>query len=260
MPTSYQLLCSVELLHSYFADNIMQNFRIFPDDDTQRILQQHGLMLRNHQNKLEIYFSPQKLSRAQFADLPKLSFYIEVGDPYFHNYTQLPLDQNQKVYVFENQPDKTSLSKQEVVSDEDIAAEDAVVPAQALGLIRLTLSAIADEVPTYQLKFEARRVIWRYFIISQSSSEMSIDAEGFPSTFIDKGLQTLSNNDQAHVFESDPKEPIALAERSAYTVSLKIAQNDGDISVPLPIPSALGLKPVETEGHILFYSDMYVYL
>jgi len=263
MATSYQLICSVELLHAYFVNDVMQNVGIHPDDGTRAILQQYDLKLRLNLNKLEIYGNSHTLSGIPFDDLPRLAFYIMVEDPYFYNYTQLPIDQNKKVYVFENQPEKTSLSKQEFVSDEDITTEDHSTPAQVFGQIYLTLTGAADEVPTYQLKFEARSIIWRYYIINNSSTEVaivSINVEDSPSAFIDKGVQPILNGQQAHVMESDPQQPIVMKEQYSYALSLKISVNDRASSIRLPYPSAQQLKKVETEEGTLFYSDMYIYI
>jgi hypothetical protein len=265
MQTSYHLLATIELLHTYFQGDVMQGFHLHPDQRSKQVIQQQGLRLRPLNNRLEIYYSQQPSGPAPLNDVAGLTFHLQITDPLFLNYTWLPITSSPPVYAFSNQREANRLSKQEYVTGEDIAEGQLSLPAETFGLIDLSLSLPEgnSQPPVYQLKFAARPVVWRYYIIEasdESSAALSIESDNFPASFIDKGMLALPNNQQARVFESAPEVPVPLQELPAYDLQLQIAYLDHTNSIRLPYPSPQSLKAMDAGEQDQYAAEMYIYV
>lgn len=235
----------------------MNDFSVLPTPETQQEMNNLDLPFRLIQNKLSIFYNPQKMATNNITDLPELTFVLQPNDPNFNNFSKLPLTQASG-YQFKNRAGSRYLSKQEFVSDEDLGP-----PSQQFAVIQLTLKIPSEGQPAenFSLGFLARRTIWRYYILNQQGSNgeaYSVESSDIQGGFTDKGKQTIANGQEATVFESDPGFPIAMQEAPKQQVILK--QGGKVLFSPLPTPSPNQIIPVEKDGQTHIYSDMYIYV
>lgn len=139
----------------------------------------------------------------------------------------------------------------------------------------------------YEISFQARKTIWRYYIINKSeidtttirinkgrANQLNGDAEEIPLVLpIEQNTKELSNGDKATLLEL--AEVMALKERPTEWMHLSLIGSDGkEIKLDLPYANSNQIIPetVETRetaengdeklvkeiSHV--YSDIYVYL
>ena len=127
---SYKPFFSLNILHGYFLDkgvlpfdtldaptqaSILQAYdarsflSIKPSEETIRLLKGHHMVARSNKNGLTVGISAVEAAGKWKPELVpsstlKLTFFLEVTDPLFYNYTNLPLYTHQnQVYYFSNQ-------------------------------------------------------------------------------------------------------------------------------------------------------------
>ncbi|MEM7367439.1 MAG: hypothetical protein AAF587_02490 [Bacteroidota bacterium] len=257
MPTSYQLCCTITFTNTYFPQGTMSGFAVSPTAETQANIINLDLQYRLIQNKLNIFYNQQKMATLNMETLPELTFILQITDQNFYNYTDLSMSQIGG-YEFKNRTGSSHLSKQATVTAEDLGAS-----SQTFASIKLTiqLPSQAHSPEQFTLDFQARKTIWRYYIIDQqtaSQEPFSIESPDIQGGFTNEGRQTIANIQEAVVFQSNPADPIPLHERSTQQIILK---RGGAVLIPyLPYPSPNQILPVEKDGQTHIYSDMYIYV
>lgn len=96
MTTSYQVLCSVVVKHAYFTDGQLRELEVRPTAGTAARLRRAGLLLKQQPSGFVVLYASSG-GAGQPAGLPPaalvfpLIFSLTPRDPYFLNYSNLPL-------------------------------------------------------------------------------------------------------------------------------------------------------------------------
>ena len=130
--------------------------------------------------------------------------------------------------------------------------------------------SVLEQVPTYQLHFQARATRWRYHLINQGGSLPEVTqvlADGKKILDLeDEGTRSLQTTNQtARVFSL--KEALTLEERPKQRLKLQYTlkneperPNGSTGSVDLPVPDGRKISPLMESSEILIFSDIFVYL
>ncbi len=116
-------LYQLNVLHDYFSDGRCKNVEVVPSRETARMLQQYGLFFRQVETTYHIV-AKNDGNTPLFVEenlQTSLNFHLKINDPYFLNYTDLPLEiSSNQVYYFSNLNAATSfLSKEEKANGQD---------------------------------------------------------------------------------------------------------------------------------------------
>lgn len=125
----YHKVFRIDLKHDYFADGVLRGFTIEPTPHTQQLMRQYDFRLQKHQEGITIYCGVEEggSMATVLSKSHNLCFLLKIQDPYFINYTDLPLlGQEGKKYYFSNigleqEPDSAikPLQKTSFVSEQD---------------------------------------------------------------------------------------------------------------------------------------------
>ena len=137
-------------------------------------------------------------------------------------------------------------------------AHDGLRQGRAFGVVELRPDG-EPNAPTprdYELRFEARRTLWRYYVVPRvetvaNAAELSID--GFPAAV----ATVLPGNQTAYVFEAD--DPQALRERSPSRYQLKHHAITLVPNLPHPRRDSISWDLNDNPADKIF-SDMFVYI
>ncbi len=105
---NYKRLFSVKYIHDYYSNGFSNDFTIKATEKTAETLQKSGLILRQVNNGFEIHADSRKIGD-QYKTLKeidvnsKLVFLLELNNPYFINFTDLPFNNSIKsLFYFNN--------------------------------------------------------------------------------------------------------------------------------------------------------------
>jgi hypothetical protein len=131
-------------------------------------------------------------------------------------------------------------------------------------------TAVLEQVPTYQLHFQARATRWRYHLINQEGplpEVAQVLANGKEILVLeDEGTRMLAATGQStRVFSL--KKAIALEERPTQRLKLQYSlpsegtrPNGSNGTIDLPTPDARKISPQMSTTELLVFSDVFVYL
>lgn len=111
----YSLLFTIELLHKFFTSQLCPDFTIVPAAQTAALLQGYKMVAKQYEHQL--YAGIQTDSLGKPFPLPaegaQLTFFLQLKNPLFFNYTNLPFTHPPgKLYYFTNRNNTISNGKQ----------------------------------------------------------------------------------------------------------------------------------------------------
>ncbi|MFA0964160.1 hypothetical protein AB9P05_20290 [Roseivirga sp. BDSF3-8] len=128
----YQSLLRISLHHKYYTKGVSDQFKLVPVPTTSRMVEKTGLLIRNDNSGINILADldrPEKMLFYLNEDRPlRFCFWLFTTNPYFTNFTNLPVEIGDKVLYFTNKEKKydadkpTSLHNGEYVSEKDLVA------------------------------------------------------------------------------------------------------------------------------------------
>lgn len=265
MINTYKLAATISFHHQYYPENQLQDFQVYPSPETQRVLDASSIQIKQTGNQL-YFFYPQQNQRVEpLKTLKSLAFYFSSLNPYFFNFTNLPLKDQEETFVFYNNLESPNLSIDPFVTESDLSSlyvDDHFNPQTHLGVIILDLSLPEEDQtpPSYQLNFAVRKTIWRYFLINhqpgQELTDLNIEAAGTDIHFSEGEEHQLPNGQITRLFIADDPLPFALPAPPKLNFNL----NSGSNSINLPNPDPGHVKMEKSGSDHWFYSDIYVYL
>jgi|GEM_PF-3205269 len=163
---NYKLLFKIELRHSYFEESKLRDVVVKPSEDSALLLQEFDMPIVLQENVLNVYL-PQTTNALDLIALGiTLQFDMVSQDPYFSNYTALPLKEK-GIVLFTND---TASSHPALLST---AHQTRANPTQIVGRIAIGLANLpyADnqEPFTYIAQFTARAVAVKYRVMAPPS-------------------------------------------------------------------------------------------
>lgn len=193
--SSYIPLVNVDFAHEYWGHQPFRGIRVSP----YRI--NAGLLFRARPGGFTLYFDAsfrgRTRTRAQVLENPStLLFAVTLQDPYFYNYTDLPLN----TFCYWNETGNATLHQE---------TTDGAPPP--FGLLELTLDK--DLSTQYAYRFATRSAYWRYVLVGETLAQLESPSIVDPQTkeaFEGPQTVTLRNARTALTFTS--KNPIALTE------------------------------------------------
>lgn len=236
--SAYTSFVSVDFTHDYWGTQPFRGVRATP------LHMEPGLLFRAKPGGFTLYFdanfSGRKRTREDVLQTPvPLIFRLELTDPYFYNYTDLPL----QLFCFWNDPGTTMLH-QEVC--------DGTAPF--FGLLELTLDP--DLQNSYAFRFATLATYWRYILVGDSLTRLENPSVVDPQTketFEGPLPVTLRDNRTAVAFTS--RKPIALADPAARRFQL--LEQDRVVFNALPGPDirfiSSAVAGVSSASEILLY-------
>jgi len=102
MRTRYDILISMQVEHKYFADNYFDAFELKPDTNTNRSIQQFGLLAKKIQNTWYLFYQsegPRKTDAESLVN-KEFTFILNISDSAFEQYTSSDLIPKAKAIQF----------------------------------------------------------------------------------------------------------------------------------------------------------------
>lgn len=230
----YKPLLTVSVEHGYFADGLWHGLNFVPLEETARLMERNGLLVRQAGNGIAVFYDELMQERLLHdGELLPLRFNVYVQDRTYATYTSPTLRREDTVPVFGNRRgDGPLLTAGEFAGDADFRPVDELV---ALGLldrrdfrgapdfmvgIETVVGEDAVSVPAYRIRFEARSSYWKYHLLGNMNREglYIVDLDN-RIEFEPRGEAMLPGNRRSRVFMSTQRVPVL--EQSNYRFQLR---------------------------------------
>jgi len=263
MISNYTKVFSISIYHTYF-NNQIDTLVLNPSDKTKRLIHSYGLKLIKSENSFQFYdqsdngFNELLKHIKQINDMDTFKFDIINSDPYFYNYTKIPIDFNGTILFSSSNPLNQKNNDTVLLQPQFITTSN----SQKIGEIHLKFSDLKSENPiNFDIKFEARSVYWQYYLIN--STQVNTDNLQLVShsniEFSEPQKTIIENGDNALLVSS--KVPIPLNEIAMHKFDLVNHGSNPEILISgLPVPSPSQIKISKNVDEIKIYSPMYIYL
>ena len=134
------------------------------------------------------------------------------------------------------------------------------------GVVEIHLDSVGDEQPTFTIDFEARKLIWKYYLINRINldlTELRVDHPDPTISFAEAENETLPDGTTARVIFSDKNAPIALQSRYTHHPKLRTSKTsdiDEPLTYDLPTPDYREIKPMPDINDQVYGAFMFIYL
>ena len=272
MEVKYKIIAEVRILHSYFKDGMAKNLIITPSENTKNTLTKYGFIFRNTENGFVLL---ETSSRGQFDALQYLTntlgikefeFNFYSTDTTFYNYTEVPLNQI-GILEYSNLSLQPENEEGIAVMKEKFRATDLT---NSLGSINLNLEELISQTSTgpvtFEIHFEARKMQWNYFIISQEEikglkikgkSEMNFEGPEEVTLINNVNAQKFSSGSNLLPVQEFPNLKFDLIQ-TRETDSSNVRPTMIFEGLPNASPHTIGITNIE--GRQVASSEMYVYI
>ena len=283
-------LITVKCHHDFYESGKMKDWQVRPSNQSVALMRKVGLFLKNDSH--EVIFGGQldKLyaylaTNNSFIDL---ILFITINNPYFFNFTNLPLFSplERKLYFtnFIAQPQgqeitKIYLHRNDFVGEEEVKgitqlpANIEATSFDDIGLLHLKLTKemldkISETSPIqYYIHFDKKVVIWNYLFLGfdeeRYSSIQILENSEMKQKQVGSKIETvqLPNGQKAWKFEL--MEPRTLQEKypDSYFEAVLINKdgNSNNPKIKLPNATEQSIRGVKEGNEVKFYADIYVY-
>jgi len=271
MRSAFDILTKVNFSHSYFYDGVFNGFSIQATDNTNRILQNHDLIMKPFNGGFYILFDQNFAGSTRtredvLSEKLTLDFTLVLTDSLFYNYTDAaPAQIDQSIYFFNNSLNSAgSIHSADFVSEKDVQPLTFFAEQFFVKPFAKLILALNNEVQNdYTIKFNAKSTYWRYILMSNYLQELnnpaiidtdSTNAFGAPSKV------DLPGNQQVNAFTSG--KALQLSQRPAKAFQLAENYESGSSkykvvirSLPYPDIKAISGLPNSTSN----FSDIFIY-
>jgi hypothetical protein len=278
MRYAFETLVSVSFNHSYFSNQKFGGLTLEPSELTSRVLQNHGLMIKQFEGGFHILFDKHFAggTRDKAAVLKEdilCQFALRLNDKGFYNYTEpVEGDINTSIFYFHNTFKNSPNLKKSLHSDKYAGSQD-LVPLESFeekyfvkpfAKLDLQLSEGLEE--TYSITFKAKETYWRYILVSDALKSLnspaiidSVSSESFdgPETLPVRGKDTLAFRSKKPIsFNQVAKNVFQLvdnydAESGRYKVVMR--------ALPSADPNNITLIESNTNNRTLNYSEIFIH-
>lgn len=286
MQLQYSLLFKVRFLHDYFPADSHPPIDVIPTPDTARLMQRLGIRLVNRNEGVELFYSnepsAQEALMAVVSD--QLSFILRTTDPFFLNYTDVPVNLGQEtIYHLTNLASQSGTFQ--VKGSETIPVSTAGNHPGSLALLTIYLGdnetgttplvSNGMVIPVeYSFAFTARNTIWRYYLIDQGNMgygefQLLDHASRQPlAPPADTPVTVpLPDGSKAVVLTSGSAIPLRQRPGQRFQLRMTSTSSGRSAAIDLNLPSADAARisrdespPPDASEAPIFYSDVYVYL
>ncbi|WP_299683501.1 hypothetical protein [uncultured Dokdonia sp.] len=258
-------LFSIDIHHSYYASGICENIQYLISQPIQKLINQKVLYLHQTPQGFSLLISTDQEIKDFLTHLKStyaitsFSFDVISTDPHFKAFTDYPISEL-GIFSFytPTEGDVTILERKFISNSTYTKSFKITIDFDAI--IRFRESGNS---PNYNIKLEARKTKWNYYIINKSNKtferlEIKGDSEisfGHPTEV------TLQNGETAYKFSSGSI-LLSLKERSEYSFDL-INVNNGineTIVRGLPMANPTISETYEEGDTIQAVSSIYIYI
>lgn len=103
---SYKPLFKLVVHHNYYAEQPSNDFRLVPTAETQKLVKKLGLVLKDSNGEWILMYEENKLdgllSEVEKRPEVKFMFFLYSSNPYFINFTDLPIESRSEFFYFSN--------------------------------------------------------------------------------------------------------------------------------------------------------------
>lgn len=209
MTSNLSLLFSITIEHSYYVDGICQDLMYIPSSATQNLMNKYTLYLQKTPEGFSFYTSTDQqikdfLNYLETTDSEtSFSFDVTSTDPFFTVFTEYPINE---VGIF-------SFNSSDTSKEGDVTILNRKFISSPMATVSFTITIGYDAIirfresgnnPDYNIKFDARKTQWRYYIIngnSQHFEKLEIQSDS-DIQFEGPTEVTLPNGQKAFLFSS----------------------------------------------------------
>lgn len=265
---TYRPLFQIEVFHTYFESGTAENsLQLTPSDTTSTLFNTYGFRLHSKKGIFTVFGSYEGAfldllnEITATSDINYFDFNLDSNDPSFYGYTELPVNEK-NTYLYD------SNSNSNLETPEGIILAPTQIPfITHFGNVRIYFEDIIEsiqEIPSFNIQFNARATRWDYFIINTSNLDLQAPSIETNDDFGFEGPEqaTISNGQTALKFTSGNK-LLLLSEVPKYKFSLVKALQDGskeEVFKRLPSPNPLYLETYNEDGITKASSPMYIYI
>jgi len=276
--TNYKLVLKVDILHTYFKDDVCNCLRFEPGMSSSSLQKRFGFLMRQDTNGFELYINSRQELSTLFDYISSktgnhsFEFDIKQIDPYFSCFTELPVG-----WLGQLQFDSSAALNRE---EEEILILATGFPANNIisgaGKISLNFNDILrlqkeKGSAHFRILFTARATQWQYYIINKSAIHFtnlqisgSRDIEFGPpqNVKIPSGEEALlfSSGSSFLPLSEAPKFRFNLINNGPVTANADKRTGTKIIYKGLPNPSPRQTETVNINGLKHASSPMYVYV
>jgi len=271
---------SLEVFHSFFEEGKCNCLVFNPSPATLKMLNKSGFLQKNKLNGFEMYFQSDTTLSQTLGYLNSVSgsrnffeFEIVNKNPDFYFFTELPVNWLGQL-VYNSQTGAVVQEEGGVQLDPEFLKQESRPRFGTLRIYFETIlnSGIETNVTAFRIVYQARATRWNYYIVNQSSLQLSnpgifgksgINFEGPKTTTIQTGQSALlfSSGEELLPLSERPKFKFDLVNR-AEPGNGKNAKSTPAATVfkglPNPDPGCIGIEQIN--GKKLVTSPIYVYI
>jgi hypothetical protein len=147
--------------HPYYADMRCPDFEIIPHDKCKSLIQSCRLGLTSYSNGISVWIPVENGNPAMA--IPQdvtFSFFLFLKNVGFSRITEMAPVAGTRVY--------SRMKGTDVLKFEEQAA--GLAPADAFGVVTVTGITFTEDAPVFNVLFEARKMKWRYLLVSDETS------------------------------------------------------------------------------------------
>jgi hypothetical protein len=277
--SSYKILFSLNIIHTYFENSICNSLSIKVNDSTKKLMSRFGFKTKMTHNVFQFYTNGQRNIGDYLSYITHVTqqdffeFEIFNTNNSFNLLTDFPIDWMGLI-------EYSSDSELNVNNVNSIGLNPVFVTSvstNALGKIRIYFkdilkSNLAGSQVVYEIKFNARNTQWQYFIINKSNAILSNPVISNKSDIVFEGPVHIDfqTGEKALMFTSgDILLPMSQIPNYKFDLINKVVSPNADdqnlsksvlVFKSLPIPNPKNFEVIIQDGNSVICSPMYVYL
>jgi len=283
----YSQLVTVNIEHQYFARNLGPSLHFVPTPETASLIYRSELLVKNTPRRLNVFLDEDRLEAMHMettrpGDPAYLTFKVFTADQGFKNYTEPGVLRDDFTLFFENgerapAPENAAvpLHADEFVGEGDFRSHKKISELPGLWsnhdliqrpdfIIRIKLDGqdFANGAPragrTYAIRFQAKRTIWKYYVLGKFKNEPGITDVRNQTEFEFTGKASLPGERTALTYRS--KTPIPLREQHDVRFQLRDRNVSGGkvLIRRLPVASAKQFGKELIDGRETIVSEIYI--
>lgn len=273
MLTSYKILFTCKVMHTFFADNICRGVAFKPGKATQEVTRRFEMLIIPSTNGFSMLVNssnaiPDLLNYVtNVTGYNYFDFELTIDDSSFNNYTEVPVNW---VGQFQFSSGNVASQTGETILLKTVLSDTSPRPRGVFNVFFNDIVHTASQPPIYTMQFNARLTQWDYYVILRTKNvdQANLRVRSKDSIRVNGPQQTKTASGEAAVlFKVDKLIP--LSETPKHSFDLIIA---GDLrnspgerydrvlykGLPAPGKSNIGIT---TDGkNTLVTSPMYVYI
>jgi len=277
--SNFKIVFRVDVLHSYFEQNICNCLQFVPDGATNQLLKRFGFRIRNKVNGFDLYIDQgSDLTSflnyvAEISGQAYFDFWIDTNNLKFNLFTELPVNRHVQL-IYDSHAEANSYEQNIIQLGEGFSEGNG---NSKLGRLVVHFDDLIKRQANkgyvqFCINYKARSTQWQYYFINKSSVQLSNPAVtsktgvyfGSPANVvIESGQQAIlfSSGSNLIPLSQVPKHKFDLVNNPTTTGTETSKQSTNTKTIfkglPTPDPMRIGFNGNNED---LLSSPMYVYI